>query len=106
MRCRIIPPNIKKQMGKMINTRLTRLSCNETVFNETKEEYQKALDDAQYNYQLKYTEPTENSSRKKNRSRKISWFNPPYNANVQTNIGKITLNLISKHLSLFVFNFC
>ena len=33
----------------------------------------------------------------KNRQRNIIWFNPPYCMNVQTNIGREFLNLVSKH---------
>ena len=31
------------------------------------------------------------------RQRKITWFNPPYSVNVETNIGKTFLKLIDKH---------
>ena len=34
---------------------------------------------------------------KRNRSRKIIWFNPPFNKDVSTNIAKIFLKLIDKH---------
>ena len=34
---------------------------------------------------------------KKCRKRQIIWFNPPYNKNVTTNIGKLFFNLIEKH---------
>ena len=33
----------------------------------------------------------------KQRKRKIIWYNPPYSANIKTNIGKTFLNLIKKH---------
>ena len=34
----------------------------------------------------------------KQRKRKIIWYNPPYSANIKTNIGKTFLNLIkNKH---------
>ena len=33
----------------------------------------------------------------KNKSRNIIWFNPPFNQNVKTNIGKIFFKLINKH---------
>ena len=33
----------------------------------------------------------------KNRQRNIIWCNPPYSMNVQTNIGREFLNLVSKH---------
>ena len=34
---------------------------------------------------------------RKNRQRKIIWFNPPYSRNVHTNVGKSLLGLITKH---------
>ena len=34
---------------------------------------------------------------RKNRQRNIIWFNPPYSMNVQTNIGREFLNLVSKN---------
>ena len=33
----------------------------------------------------------------KQRKRKIIWYNPPYSANIKTNIGKTFLNLMKKH---------
>ena len=40
---------------------------------------------------------TPRRTRRKNRKRNIIWFNPPYNKNVKTNIGKIFLKLVDKH---------
>ena len=56
---------------------------------------------------MKFEAPVENARR--NRNRKVIWFNPPYSLNVKTNIGKVFLNvkanigkvflkLIMKHL--------
>ena len=36
----------------------------------------------------------------KNRRRNTIWYNPPYNKNVRTNVGKQFLNLIEKHFSV------
>ena len=35
--------------------------------------------------------------RKRNRKRKIIWFNPPFNKALQTNIGRTFLHLLEKH---------
>jgi len=40
--------------------------------------------------------PTD-ASKKKNRKRKIIWFNPPFSSNVPTNIGKVFLKQLDKH---------
>ena len=34
---------------------------------------------------------------RRNRNRKIIWFDPPYNVNLKTNVGRIFLRLIDKH---------
>ena len=48
--------------------------------------YQTELSRAGYNHKLEYQKPTEAAKRK--RHRKILWFNPPYNANLKTNVGR------------------
>jgi len=58
--------------------------------------YQEALKRSGYDHQLVY-EPTIPQSRRKNKPRKIVWFNPPFSSNVQTNIGARFLSLIDKH---------
>ena len=68
------------------------------MFQKEVDHYQKALDDAGYNVKLEYQE--EDNSRKqnkKNRSRNVIWFNPPYSSNVKTNIGSRFLSLLRKH---------
>ena len=51
---------------------------------------------AGYSGILKY-EPPNNPQKKRNRTRKIVWFNPPYSKSVATNIGKEFLNLLRVH---------
>ena len=58
--------------------------------------YQKALKKSGYAHILKF-EPTKEATKRKNRRRKILWFNPPYSANIATNVGKKFLNLIDKN---------
>ena len=48
-------------------------------------------------YILKLEFQTENSSRRRQRKRNITWFNPPFSDNVSTNIGRKILNLLDKH---------
>ena len=89
------PPSILKQIPDMVGSRLSVLSCNSEEFKKAKPEYQEALKNNGYQQELKYDDGS--SKKRKKRSRKIIWFNPPYNENVQTNIGKLFLNLIKKH---------
>ena len=37
---------------------------------------------------------------RRNRNRKVIWFNPPFNSCVRTNVGKQFLKLIKKHFTV------
>ena len=46
-----------------------------------------------------HSEPTDNSintNEKRKRKRTVTWFNPPFNSNITTNIGKTFLSLLDK----------
>ena len=79
------PPVITKKLPSMINNRLSTLSCNEKVFDEEKPIYQTALNNAGYNYQLKY-EPKE-KKKKRQRKRKVRYFNPIWSSNICNPVG-------------------
>ena len=78
------PPSILKTIPRGINKRLSNLSCNETVFNNTTAEYQEALNQSGYNYKLHYDPGNDTTRHKKHRKRKIIWYNPPYDGRVKT----------------------
>ena len=60
----------------MIEQRITTLSTNETIFNKSKEIYQKALEKSGYQQTLNYHPANENvSNKKQNRKRNVIWFN-------------------------------
>jgi hypothetical protein len=88
------PPTVTKNLPNNINRRLTSLSCNERVFNKAAPPYQAALKASGYEHTLTFQHETTNEGKKsRKRHRDVTWFNPPYNANVQTNIGKKFLQL-------------
>ena len=89
------PPNIIKEIPRSVQTRLSNLSSDENIFSQTTTYYKEALHKSGHNHEFQYS-PGENKRRTK-RKRKIIWFNPPYNKNLSTNIGKFFLNLINKH---------
>ena len=95
------PPNIIKQIPIAIETRLSNLSSSEKIFEEATPYYNEALKRSGYNHSFKYNPQIEqnqhNQNNRKNRKRNIIWFNPPFNINVVTQIGKYFLNLIKKH---------
>ena len=94
------PPYIKKTIPQSVQSRLSTISSNETVFNEAKTPYENALHNAGYRVNLSY-DPTTTDANVRNqqqkRKRNITWFNPPYSSNVKSNIGKRFLTLIDQH---------
>ena len=86
------PPSIIKAVPEGVNKRLSEISSNEESFNKTAHIYQKALDESGHKYKLQYK--NYEKKEKKNRSRKITWFNPPFDLNVKTNIGKCFLTIV------------
>ena len=89
------PPNIIKQIPFSIQNRLSNLSANEEIFNQSTPFYAEALRRSGYDHHFEYTPDAPRPRR--NRSRKIIWFNPPFNNNVKTNVGRCFLNMIQKH---------
>ena len=88
------PSQIINQMPKIITERLSRNSSNQEVFNSSKYPYEKALRHSVYtDFKLKFKK-TSNNYTKRNRQRKIIWFNPPSSRAVSTNSGKKFLQLL------------
>ena len=90
------PPSIIKNIPLAVNKRLSEISSNEEEFNRSKDTYQKALADSGYSHQLKYEAPCDDRRPKRQRPRNITWFNPPYDMRVRSNIGRKFLTLIDK----------
>jgi hypothetical protein len=92
------PPNIIKNIPEGINRRLSKISSNETIFNQASEEYQKALNKSGHNFKLKYDPPQNQQEKpnKTNRKRNITWYNPPYSKNIATNIGKTFIKIVDE----------
>ena len=82
------PPNIIKRIPENINQRLSNISSDEEVFNKAAPTYQAALDKSEYTYKLRFT--PKNKSRKRN----ITWYNPPFDMRVKTNLGKKCLHTV------------
>ena len=88
------PPKVLKNIPKGINTRLSNISSSEEVFDRAKPAYQSALNASGYDYQLHYS-PQPRRARK-SRGRNVIWFNPPFNSNVKTNVGKEFFKILDK----------
>ena len=90
------PPSILKHIPKMVEKRLQGISSNGSVFNEAKPPYEEALKKSGYNTTLVYSN-NENTTRRRSRKRRITWFKPPYCQSVETNVAKKFLLLVDKH---------
>lgn len=90
------PPTILKHIPATISKRISTLSSNEDVFARNASSYNQALKTSGYKEKIVYSVDNKNRNRK-NRKRKITWFNPPFSQNVKTNIGKQFLKLVDRH---------
>ena len=91
------PPAVLKNIPEGVNKRLSSISSNEEMFETAAPIYREALARSGYDYQLRFNPEAANPPKKKRkRSRKILWFNPPFSLNVKTNIAKEFLKLIDR----------
>ena len=92
------PPTILEDIPESIDKRLSEISSDKECFDNAKPIYQEALNKSGYHYNLSFNATLNQSPRPpRNRKWNITWFNPPYSKNVETNVGKCFLSLIDKH---------
>ena len=96
--CSNHPPGILKNIPQSINKRLSALSSNEEMFSSVAPTYQAALEKSGYDFKLSYN-PASNTTqpKKRQRKRRVIWWNPPYSTNVKTNVGKLFFKAMQKH---------
>ena len=94
-------PTIIKHLPAAIGRWISDISSSKEVFNKAKPHYESALKQSGHE-KLIYierkkpvTHTVQNSHM--NRQTNMIWFNLPYRMNIQTNIGREFLNLVSKH---------
>ena len=81
------PPSILKQILTLIAKVISTISSNKTIFNESKEICQKALEKSGYRQTLKYHPVNANvSNNKRNRKQNVIWCNPPFTVKVKTKV--------------------
>ena len=77
-------------------------SSSKAVFDSSREDYEEALRKSGYKKtRLEYAPQHKPNTpgTKRSRQRNITWFNPPFNKNVSTNVAKKFLSLIKKHFN-------
>ena len=91
------PKQVFKHIPKGIEHRLSNNS-NKEIFERSKQEYEEALKDGGYRIKLEYRDREgSNRQKRRNRPRKIIWFNPPYNMEVVNNLGKEFFKLLKRN---------
>ena len=93
------PKSIIKQIPNSVNSRINLISSSRRVFNNSKAPYNRALLQSGFppNRLLSFRDKTEtpvNGTHRRNRPRKVIWFNPPYCERSSTNIAKQFLWLL------------
>ena len=89
------PPALKKNIPLNINKRLSNISSSKEIFNEAIPPNQKALEESGYDFKPTFN-PEQTTRKKKNRKRNTTWYNPPCDSNVKTNLGKKFMGIIDK----------
>ena len=91
------PPNIIKHLPSMIGKRISQISCNQEEFHKAASFYNEALHKCGYTDNIDFHQQNRKLVKKPTRKRNIVWFNPPFNAQASTNIGKEFFKLLKKH---------
>ena len=90
------PKTVLQQVPLSVERRLNDISSNKEVFDNAKTDYEKALKDSGFKYNLKWVD-NRPQAKPRRRRRDVIWFNPPFNKSLKTNIGKQFLDLINKN---------
>ena len=88
------PPNIIKQIPKIVQDRISMLSSSEDIFIDNIGPYQKAIEEAGYQEKLKFDKEIHSRTRqnlKTARSRLITWYHSTWNMLVRNFSAKIFL---------------
>ena len=79
------PKLIRKSISSTIKKRLSKLSSNDKIFVSIKKDYDNALTTSRHNRLKGYDKPNlDYNSKKTRRSRKNTYFNPPFCNSVKT----------------------
>ena len=91
------PQGILRNIPHSVNRRLSAISANEEVFKAAIPPYQEALKQSGYSFELKFDPQVQTrTERRQTRKRKITYFNPPFSQNVQSNIGEQFFKALDK----------
>ena len=89
------PLNILKQLLKMTGEGLSNLSCDEDEFIKASGEYHNVLKNSGFKDKFIYTPCNQRNRRQRNR--KIIWYNPPFDLQVKTDVAKTFFQLLDRN---------
>ena len=91
------PPSLTANIPKMIERMISDHSSTEAIFQKHKDIYSDALKRSGYDGKMKYA-PKRMVMKKKKKVRwpNILYFHPPYNACIETNVGKETIKILKQ----------
>ena len=93
------PKSVISQVPRSVEKRLNHISSTKDIFMKAKTDYEKALKSSGFKDKIIYNQ-NENQGKQSKRKRKrrdVIFFNPPYNRDVKTDIGRQFLRLIDKN---------
>ena len=91
------PPSIIRNIPHGVNRRLSGLSSSQAIFDNAIPPYQEALNKAGYKHKLTFNpnlEDEDSQPKRKCRKRRVTWFNPPINKSVKTDVATTFLSII------------
>ena len=88
------PPTILRSIPDAINKRLSNISSDRRSFDSTVPPYQEALIKSGFDCNLAFSPQPPKPKRRRNRN--AIWFNPPYSANVATDISRKFLQAVDE----------
>ena len=95
-----LPPSILKQITAAISKRISINSSNKQIFEKAAPYYNNFLKHCGYEEKIQFQQYEHQQTQpRRNRSRNIIWFNPPFSSNVETNVARKFLKLVKKHFS-------
>lgn len=92
------PPQILRNIPLSINLRLSNISSDQQAFDDAAPAYQTALNESHHTHPLVF-QPKTTRQRNTARHRNITWFNPPYSSNLDTNLGKKFFRILDREFN-------
>ena len=92
------PCSVLKNFKTNTENRLSKLCSEKSTFDRHADRFKDILAKSGHPTDLKYSlKPAQKSKKKKRNQRTVSWFNPPFNLDVKTNLGKQFFTLCADH---------